>query len=68
MATNLALNDDLIDLAMKLSGAKSKKDTVNTALEEYIGMLKRRRLASKLGRGTADFDPDYDYKKTRSSK
>ena len=64
MATNLALNDELIEEAMKLSGAKSKREAVNKALEEYIGLIKRRRLASKAGRG--GIDPAYNYKKARS--
>ena len=64
MATNLALNDDLVGEAMKLSGAKSKKEAVNTALEEYVKMLKRQRLTSL--RGGGKFDPTYDYKKGRS--
>lgn len=64
MATNLALNNELIEEALKLSGAKSKKEAVNKALEEYIGLVKRRRLAAKGGRG--GIDPTYDHKKARS--
>ncbi len=64
MATNLALNDSLIGEAMKLSGAKSKKEAVNSALEEYVKMLKRQRLTSL--RGSGKFELAYDYKKGRS--
>jgi Arc/MetJ family transcription regulator len=64
MATNLALDDLLIEEAMKLSGSKSKKEAVNWALAEYIKMLKRKKLSSLKGKGS--FDPDYNYKKGRS--
>ena len=64
MATNLALNDKLIEEAMKLSGAKSKKDAVNLALEEFIRMRKRLTIASLAGQ--VQFIENYDYKKQRS--
>lgn len=64
MATNLALKDELILEAMKLSGASSKKDAVNLALEEFIRMKKRQSL-SKLA-GKVEFDKSYQYKKGRS--
>jgi Arc/MetJ family transcription regulator len=64
MATNLALNDDLVDEAMKLSGAKSKKEAVNSALGAYVKMLKRQRLVGLRGRD--QFDSTYNYKKDRS--
>ncbi|WP_428770294.1 type II toxin-antitoxin system VapB family antitoxin [Treponema sp. HNW] len=40
MATNLAINVELLDAAFKIGGYRTKKETVNTALEEFI---KRRR-------------------------
>ncbi|MBT4836115.1 MAG: type II toxin-antitoxin system VapB family antitoxin, partial [Methylococcales bacterium] len=36
MATNLALDNSLLDLALQVGGYKSKKDTVNAALKEFI--------------------------------
>jgi len=64
MATNLALNDKLIEEAMKLSGASSKKDAVNLALEEFIRMRKRQSIAKLAGK--LEFEESYDYKKGRS--
>jgi Arc/MetJ family transcription regulator len=64
MPTNLALNDKLINEAMKLSGASSKKDAVNLALEEFIRMKKRQSLSTLAGKMV--FDKSYDYKKSRS--
>ena len=64
MATNLAINNALLDKALEIGGYKSKKDTVNAALEEFI----RRRNAKELVKlfGTVDYDASYDYKKMRS--
>ena len=63
MATNLALDDKLLEKAVMVGGLKTKKDTVNLALKEFI----QRREAEKLiaAFGTFDFDEDYDYKKER---
>lgn len=64
MATNLALDDKLLEQAVSIGGLKTKKDTVTLALKEFI----QRREAEKLiaAFGTVDFDPDYDYKSERS--
>lgn len=42
--TQIDLDDEALDEAMKLSGAKSKKDTVNLALREYSA--RHRRIAA----------------------
>ena len=42
MATNLAINNDLLTSALKISGLKTKKETVNLALEEFIQRRKRK--------------------------
>jgi post-segregation antitoxin (ccd killing protein) len=36
MTTNLALDPQLLDRALKISGQKTKKATVTLALEEFI--------------------------------
>lgn len=63
MATNLAIDDNLIERARKAGGHRTKKATVTEALEEYI----QRRKQAKIVRlfGTVDFDKGYDYKKQR---
>ena len=63
MATNLALNDALLEEALRIGGKTTKKDTVTEALQEYIGRRKQARLADLFG--TIDYDPKYDYKKQR---
>ena len=63
MATNLAIDPDLLETALKTGGLKTKKDTVNLALTEFI---KRRKNADILSLfGTIVYDEDYDYKKMR---
>ena len=66
MATNLALDDKLIEAARKLGGHKTKKDAVTAALEEYIARGKRQKAVAAFG--AFDFDPAYDYKAGRRTK
>lgn len=63
MATNLAIDNGLLERALKAGGHRTKKATVTEALEEYI----QRRKQAKIVRlfGTIDFDKAYDYKKQR---
>ena len=63
MATNLQIDDRLIQKAVKLGGHKTKKAAVSQALIEYIQHLEQEKIISLFG--TVDYDPDYDYKKQR---
>jgi Arc/MetJ family transcription regulator len=63
MPTNLNLDDALLDEAVKLSGKKTKRETVNAALQEYVSRRKQRRVLELFGK--LDWDPRYDYKKER---
>jgi hypothetical protein len=66
MPTNLAIDDCLIEQAKKLGRHRTKKDTVNAALDEYI---RRRRQAALVPLfGTIDYDARYDYKRERHKK
>lgn len=60
MATNLAIDDRLIEEARKTGGHKTKKDAVTKALEEYVRRHRQQRILGAVG--TFDFDPSYDYK------
>lgn len=64
MATNLAINETLLETAYKIGGYKSKKETVNTALEEFIQKRKSEELIKLFGQ--IEYDSDYDYKKLRA--
>ena len=66
MATNLALDDDLIEEARKCGGHRTKKEAVTKALEEYIRRHRQQRILAAFG--TVDFDPTYDYKAERRRK
>lgn len=63
MATNLAIDDELLAEAQKVGGHRTKKDTVNEALKEYI--LKRRQAKVLELFGTIEFEAGYDHKKQR---
>jgi len=64
MPTNLAIDDQLIEEARKISGLKTKKDVVTEALKEYIQRRKQMEVIKMFGK--IDFDPDYDYKAQRN--
>ena len=66
MATNLTIDDELLIEAQSIGGHKTKKATVTEALNEYIQRRKQLRIISLFGK--VDYDPDYDYKATRSRK
>jgi len=66
MATNLAIDDKLLEEALRMGKHKSKKDTVNEALKEYIMRRKRRDILSLFGK--VEMDPSYDYRKERDSR
>ncbi len=64
MATNLAIDDKLLEEALALGHFKTKKETVNTALKEFVEKRKQLEIIELFG--TIDFDENYDYKKARS--
>jgi Arc/MetJ family transcription regulator len=63
MATNLAIDDRLLEEALRVGGHGTKKDTVTEALREYIQRRKQVRILEAFGK--VDFDPKYDYKRQR---
>ena len=66
MATNLALDDRLIEEARRAGRHKTKREAVSAALEEYVNRRKQLRILDAFG--TVDFDPKYDYKTERRRK
>lgn len=66
MATNLAIDDWLIEEAKSVGKHRTKKGAVTEALMEYI----QRRKQSEILRifHSIDYDQDYDYKKQRAVK
>ena len=63
MATNLSIDANLLETALKTSGLKTKRDTVNLALKEFIQRRKNADILSLFG--TVEYDSDYDYKEAR---
>ena len=66
MASNLAIDPELLENALKAGGLKTKKDTVNLALKEFIQRRGTADIVSSFG--TIIYDADYDYKQARNYK
>jgi Arc/MetJ family transcription regulator len=63
MATNLAIDDGLLEEARRVGGLKTKEATVTEALYEYIQRRKQQQVLELFGK--IDLDPRYDYKARR---
>jgi Arc/MetJ family transcription regulator len=66
LPTNLSLDDDLIEEAVKLGHHATKREAVNEALREYVAY--RRRIEATTAFGTIEFDPLFDYKLARHDR
>jgi Arc/MetJ family transcription regulator len=63
MRTNIVIDDELLNEAFAVSNAKTKKDLIHEALEEFIRLKKRRDLTELAG--AIKFHKNYDHKKLR---
>ena len=63
MATNLSIDTDLLETALITGGLKTKRDTVNLALKEFIQRRKNADILLMFGK--VKYDADYDYKEVR---
>ena len=63
MPTNLAIDDQLLDQARSVGGFRTKRETVNEALREFIQRRQRLELAKLAGK--IAYDSKYDYKRER---
>jgi len=66
MRTNIALDENLVKEAMRLSRTKTKKELVNQALKEFVENRKRLNLIDLAGK--IEFAKDYNYKALRRGK
>lgn len=66
MATNLSIDTELLETALKTGGFKTKRETVNIALKEFIQRRNSMDVLSLFG--TVTYDDDYDYKDARQRK
>lgn len=66
MATNLSIDPDLLEHALKVSGERTKKAAVTQALEEFIARRTQRRLLDLMG--SLEWDKRFDYKAERQRR
>ena len=64
MATNLAIDDNLIDEARRVGNHSTKREAVTVALQEYVARHKQLAILDLFG--TIDFDPSYDFRRSRN--
>ena len=64
MATNLALDPQLLDRVVAVSGETTKTAAVTLALKEFVARREQRGVSELFGK--LDWDPSYDYKSERS--
>ncbi len=67
MATNLAIDPDLLERALAIGGERTKKATVTKALEEYIQRRAQPKIRASRGQFD-DWDPTFDYKASRRAR
>ena len=66
MATNLAIDEELLEMALKVGRLPSKRVTVNEALREFIARRKRKEALDAIG--TIEFVEDFDPKAGRKKR
>ena len=59
MAANLAIDDNLLALEQSVGGIKTKKETVNLALKEFVQRRQQKGIIDLFGE--IEYDDDYDY-------
>jgi Arc/MetJ family transcription regulator len=66
MATNLSIDPELIDQAVRVSGERTKKAAVTKALQEFIGRRKQKRVLELMNK--LEWDTGFDYKAGRERR
>ena len=66
MPTNLAIDGQLLEQALSVGGYRTKRETVNEALREFIQRRKRLELLNLVGK--VEYDRGYDYKRERRGR
>jgi Arc/MetJ family transcription regulator len=66
MATNLQLDEELLEEVLVRSGKRTKREAVNDALAEYVQRRKQLEILEFFG--TMEFESDWDYKKERQQR
>ncbi len=66
MATNLQIDNNLMQEALRLGGHRTKRAVVEAALREYVQHRKQIKIIGLFG--TIEYDTGYDYKRQRKRK
>ena len=66
MPTNLAIDDELLEQARTVGRLRTKRETVNEALREFIQRRERLELVKLFGE--VEYDRKYDHKKDRRAR
>jgi hypothetical protein len=66
MATNLAIDDNLLEEARIIGKHATKKAVVNEALAEYIQRRKQAEIINLFNQ--VEYETDYDYKVQRKKQ
>jgi Arc/MetJ family transcription regulator len=66
MSTHLTIDDTLLNEALRVGGRRTKRETVNEALREYVERRKRDRALGFFG--TFEFETGYNYKREHRSR
>lgn len=64
MRTNIVLDEELVRKAMRITGARSKREVVDIALRELVARSAQHALRDLVGE--ALIDPDYDVRAVRA--
>lgn len=64
IATNLAIDPDLLNRAVEVSGERTKKAVVTKALQEFIARREQKRVIELMGK--LEWDDSLNYKAERS--
>lgn len=64
MATNLAIDPNLLDRAVEVSGERTKKAVVTKALQEFIARREQKKVIELMG--TLEWDDSFNYKVERT--
>lgn len=63
MRTNIVLDDELIEQAMRISQVKTKREMIDLALREFVSRHSQKNILDLVGQEL--IDPDYDVRKLR---
>ena len=66
MATNLSIDPDLLERALRVSGERTKKAAVTKALQEFIARRQQKRLLELFA--NLEWDDSFDYKAERARR